>query len=195
VDAVLIATPHYAHTTIGADALEQGLHVLVEKPISVHKADCERLIAAHRGGRQVFAAMFNQRTDPYYRKIRELVWNGELGEIRRVNWIITNWFRSQAYYDSGDWRATWAGEGDPVAWCERLANRLPIIHRKDYRVDADGKVGFAEVGSGNLDWSRILPAAERAGCAWFCVEQDSCPGDPFDSLQQSYAFLAGRCTS
>ncbi|MGO9245246.1 MAG: Gfo/Idh/MocA family protein [Verrucomicrobiia bacterium] len=120
VDAVLIATPHYDHTTIGIDALQRGLHVLVEKPISVHKADCERLIAAHHNPKQVFAAMFNQRTDPYYRKVRELIQHGELGPIRRVNWIITNWFRAEAYYKLGAWRATWAGEGGGV-----LLNQCP----------------------------------------------------------------------
>jgi len=120
VDAVLIATPHYSHTIIGIDALQNGLHVLVEKPISVHKADCERLIAAHQNKNQVFAAMFNQRTDLYYQKIRSLVKSGELGEIRRVNWIITNWFRTEAYYASGGWRATWGGEGGGV-----LLNQCP----------------------------------------------------------------------
>jgi predicted dehydrogenase len=122
IDAILIATPHYDHTTIGIAALKAGLHVMVEKPISVHRADCERLIAAYAGreGKQVFAAMFNQRTDLYYRKIRELIRSGELGEIRRVNWIITNWFRTHAYYASGGWRATWAGEGGGV-----LLNQCP----------------------------------------------------------------------
>ncbi len=120
VDAVVIATPHYDHTTIGIDALEQGLHTLVEKPISVHKADCERLIAAHTDKRQVFAAMFNQRTDPTYRKVRELIQRGELGEIIRVSWVITNWFRTEAYYASGGWRATWQGEGGGV-----LLNQCP----------------------------------------------------------------------
>ncbi|MFV0337786.1 MAG: Gfo/Idh/MocA family protein [Chthoniobacterales bacterium] len=120
VDAVLIATPHYSHTTIGIEALQAGLHVLVEKPISVHKADCEKLIAAHRSKKQVFAAMFNQRTDPYYLKLRKLIQTGQLGEIRRVNWIITNWFRTHAYYASGGWRATWAGEGGGV-----LLNQCP----------------------------------------------------------------------
>jgi len=120
VDAVLIATPHYAHTSLGIAALKAGLHVLVEKPISVHKADCEKLIAAHRNRKQVFAAMFNQRTDPYYRKLRELLTSGELGQVRRINWIITNWFRSEAYYTSGGWRATWAGEGGGV-----LLNQCP----------------------------------------------------------------------
>ena len=120
VDAVLISTPHYDHTTIGIDALENGLHVMVEKPISVHKADGERLIAAHTGNEQVFAAMFNQRTDPHYRKLREMIQNGELGEVRRVVWNITNWFRPQIYYSSCDWRATWAGEGGGV-----LLNQCP----------------------------------------------------------------------
>ena len=120
IDALLIATPHYDHTTIGIDALQNGLHVLTEKPISVHKADAERLIAAHTNKKQIFAAMFNQRTDPHYTKVRALIQSGELGAIRRVNWIITNWFRTHAYYNSGGWRATWAGEGGGV-----LLNQCP----------------------------------------------------------------------
>jgi len=120
VDAVLIATPHYDHTTIGIEALEKGLHVLVEKPISVHKKDCEKLIAAHKNDDQVFAAMFNQRTDPSYRKIKQILESGELGQIVRVNWIITTWFRTQTYYNSGTWRATWEGEGGGV-----LLNQCP----------------------------------------------------------------------
>jgi predicted dehydrogenase len=120
IDAILVATPHYSHTTIGIAALKAGLHVLVEKPISVHKADCERLIAAHKSKKQVFSAMFNQRTDSFYQKIRELVKDGTLGEIRRVTWTITDWFRTEAYYASGGWRATWAGEGGGV-----LLNQCP----------------------------------------------------------------------
>jgi predicted dehydrogenase len=120
-DAVTIGTPHYDHTTIGIAALNSGHHVLVEKPISVHKADAERLIAAHEANPdRVFAAMFNQRTDPAYRKIKELVDTGELGAFLRINWIITTWFRTQAYYDSGGWRATWGGEGGGV-----LLNQCP----------------------------------------------------------------------
>ncbi|MEI6217638.1 MAG: Gfo/Idh/MocA family oxidoreductase [bacterium] len=119
-NAVLVATPHYGHTIIGADALEQGLHVLVEKPISVHKADCERLIAAHKRKSQVFAAMFNQRTDPHYKKVKLLIDSGKLGALVRVSWIVTSWFRTDAYYASGGWRATWAGEGGGV-----LLNQSP----------------------------------------------------------------------
>jgi predicted dehydrogenase len=120
VDAILIATPHYSHTPLGIAALQNGVHVLVEKPISVHKADCERLIAAHTDKKLIFAAMFNQRTDPVYKKLKHLITSGELGEVRRINWIITNWFRPHAYYGSGGWRATWAGEGGGV-----LLNQCP----------------------------------------------------------------------
>jgi predicted dehydrogenase len=119
-DAVLVATPHYSHTTIGIEALKRGYHLMVEKPISVHKADATRLINAHQRDDRVFAAMFNQRTNPAYVKIKEMISSGELGAIRRVHWTITDWFRSQAYYDSGGWRATWSGEGGGV-----LLNQCP----------------------------------------------------------------------
>jgi predicted dehydrogenase len=119
-DSVLIATPHYDHTTIGVQVLKRGLHLMVEKPISVHKSDAEKLIGAHKDPTQVFAAMFNQRTNPAYQKIRQLIHSGELGNVRRIHWTITDWFRSQAYYDSGGWRATWAGEGGGV-----LLNQCP----------------------------------------------------------------------
>jgi predicted dehydrogenase len=122
VDAVLIATPHYSHTSIGIQALKAGLHVLVEKPISVHKADAEKLIAAHTNKKKVFAAILNQRTDPYFQKIRQLVQGGELGAVRRVQWTITDWFRTHAYYASSAWRATWAGEGGGVLLNQCLHN-------------------------------------------------------------------------
>ncbi len=121
IDAVIIATPHFSHTTLGIAALDAGLHVLVEKPISAHKEDCEKLLAANaRAKNQVFAAMFNQRTDPRYRKLKELLDDGSLGPVYRINWTITDWFRSESYYRSGAWRATWAGEGGGV-----LLNQCP----------------------------------------------------------------------
>ncbi len=141
VDAVLIAPPHYAHTTIGIDALRNGLHTLVEKPISVHKADAERLIAAAKANpKPVFGAMFQQRTEAAYIKARELMRSGELGELQRLSWIITSWFRSEAYYASGGWRATWAGEGGGV-----LLNQCP--HNLDL-----------------LQWIAGMPVRMRATC-------------------------------
>lgn len=114
VDAVIIATPHYQHTSLGIAALQAGLHVMVEKPISAHKADAERLIAVrHQHPKLVFGAMFQMRTEPRYQEIKKLIANG-LGPIVRFNWIITEWFRTEAYYASGGWRATWKGEGGGV---------------------------------------------------------------------------------
>lgn len=143
VDAVLIATPHYDHTPISIDAFQQGIHVLVEKPIAVHKADAERMIAAHKGTGLVFSAMFQMRTDPLFRKLKRLVDGGELGEIARVCWIATDWFRTEAYYASGGWRATWNGEGGGV-----LLNQCP--HNLDmlqWLLGMPGKIrGFCGLG-------------------------------------------------
>lgn len=83
-----------------------------------------------------------------------------------------------------------AGGADPVAWIKKLSGRLPVIHLKDYGVRANGDKHFAPVGSGNLDWSAILPAAESAGCKWFIVEQDTCDGDPFEAVAESFRFLS-----
>jgi predicted dehydrogenase len=142
-DAILVATPHYDHTTIGIAALKAGYHLLVEKPISVHKADCEKLIAAHKDEQQVFAAMFNQRTNRHYQHIKQLIDTGELGEIRRINWTITDWFRSQSYYASGGWRATWAGEGGGVLLnqCPHQLDLLQWLFGMPVALRAHGSVG------------------------------------------------------
>jgi predicted dehydrogenase len=123
IDAVIIATPHYQHTSLGIAALKQALHVMVEKPISAHKADAERLIAAHRARPDlVFAGMFQLRAEPRYLKIRNLLQTGELGQVVRMSWIMTDWFRTEAYYASGGWRATWKGEGGGVLLNQCLHN-------------------------------------------------------------------------
>ena len=122
VDAVIIATPHFQHTTLGIAALENGVHAMVEKPISSHKADAERLIAAHKKHPKIiFAGMFQLRTEPRYLKIQKLI-KEDLGEIVRVNWINTDWFRTEAYYASSGWRATWKGEGGGVLLNQCLHN-------------------------------------------------------------------------
>lgn len=130
LEAVLIAVPHYAHPTIAIDAFERGLHVLCEKPLTVHVNEARRTINAYESAKQkhpglVFAMMFQERLLPYYKKIKEIVAGGELGRLMRTTWINTSWFRSQAYYDSGEWRATWAGEGGGI-----LTNQCP--HNLDF---------------------------------------------------------------
>jgi predicted dehydrogenase len=144
VDAVIIATPHYQHTSLGIAALQQGLHVMVEKPISAHKADAERLIAAHRARPElVFAGMFQLRAEPRYLKIRDLIQSGELGQVIRMSWIMTDWFRTEAYYASGGWRATWKGEGGGVLLNQCLHN-LDVLQ---WLLGMPSKVrGFCQLG-------------------------------------------------
>ena len=121
VDAVLIAVPHYQHAELSIAGLENGKHVMCEKPASVYTLQARDMIkAADAHSDLTFAMMFNQRTNCLYRKMKEIIDSGELGAIRRVNWLITDWFRTQYYYDSGAWRASWVGEGGGV-----LLNQCP----------------------------------------------------------------------
>ncbi len=120
VDAVMIATPHYFHPIIGIDAFENGLNVLSEKPIGVYTKKVREFYDAARKSGKAFGIMYNQRTDPHFQTIRKIVQSGELGELKRAVWIITNWYRTQSYYMSSGWRATWAGEGGGV-----LMNQCP----------------------------------------------------------------------
>ncbi len=114
VDAVVIATPHRLHVGQATEALAAGLHVLVEKPVAIDAREARRLIEAPRAPDRVFAAMLNQRTDLFFGKIREIVRSGALGRIHRIHWMVTDWYRTDAYYSSAEWRATWAGEGGGV---------------------------------------------------------------------------------
>ena len=119
-DAVLVAVPHYDHPGLTIAGLERGKHVLCEKPAGVYTKQVREMNEAAKRSDKVFAMMFNQRTNCIYRKMHELVTGGELGAVKRVNWIVTDWYRTQSYYDSGSWRATWAGEGGGV-----LLNQCP----------------------------------------------------------------------
>ena len=149
-EAVLIATPHYQHPTLAAEALEEGLHVMVEKPAGVYTLQLRDMIAvADRHPELTFGMMFNQRTNCVYRRVKELMDSGALGEMKRVTWIITDWYRTQCYYDAGAWRATWDGEGGGV-----LLNQCP--HQLDL-----------------LQWLCGLPVRVRAAChegKWHDIE-------------------------
>ena len=149
-DAVLIATPHYQHPTLAAEAFRHGLHVLCEKPAGVYTLQVRDMIAAaDERPELVFGMMFNQRTNCVYRKMKEMITAGEIGEIKRMSWLVTDWYRTQYYYDSGAWRATWAGEGGGV-----LLNQCP--HQLDL-----------------LQWLCGLPAKVHAFChegKWHDVE-------------------------
>lgn len=120
VDAILVSVPHKFHAEIAEYALKNGVNVLVEKPVDITVSAAKRLneIAANSG--LVFGIMFNQRVEPIFKEAKRIISEGNLGELKRFVWIATNWYRSQEYYDSGDWRATWKGEGGGV-----LLNQAP----------------------------------------------------------------------
>lgn len=120
IDAVMICTPHYSHPKYASRAFSRGLHVIIEKPAGVYTKQVREMNEAAKSSDRVFGIMYNQRSNPLYAKLKELVETGELGEIRRFNWIITDWYRPQSYYNSGGWRATWEGEGGGV-----LLNQCP----------------------------------------------------------------------
>jgi len=120
IDAVMIATPHYDHPPLAIKGFENDMHVLIEKPAGVYTKQVREMNEVAKQSDKKFCIMYNQRTRPIYQKLRDMIQSNELGEIKRTNWIITSWYRSQSYYDSGGWRATWEGEGGGV-----LLNQCP----------------------------------------------------------------------
>lgn len=148
LDAVLIAVPHYDHPLIAMEAFKRGIHVLTEKPIAVHVQAAQEMIDAYEQAVKkypnlLFAVMFQQRTYGFWKKIKSLIDDGELGKLIRTTWIITDWFRTQSYYDNGGWRATWKGEGGGV-----LLNQCPHnIDLYQWFVGMPKRVtGFAAIG-------------------------------------------------
>lgn len=119
-DMVMVVVPHYFHPEMVMEALKRGIHVICDKPAGVYTKQVKEMNACAKQSNALFAMMFNQRTNCVYRKMREIVQEGGIGELQRVTWIITDWYRTQQYYDSGSWRATWEGEGGGV-----LINQCP----------------------------------------------------------------------
>ena len=120
-DAVILTVPHFLHPEITVYALEHGVHVLCEKPAAVRASDVENMIAAaERHPELTFGMMLNQRTNNIFHTLKEMIDSGELGQIRRSNWIINSWWRPDSYYQSSAWRGTWSGEGGGL-----LVNQAP----------------------------------------------------------------------
>ena len=119
-DAILVETPHYDHPEIVMECLKRGIHVICDKPAGVYTKQVKEMNELALKSNAKFTMMFNQRTNCVYRKMQEMIKDGMLGDIQRVTWIITDWYRTQSYYDNGSWRATWAGEGGGV-----LINQCP----------------------------------------------------------------------
>ena len=119
-DAVVIATPHREHTRLATIGFEHEKHVIIEKPAGVYAKQVRELNEVAEKSGKKFGIMYNQRTNPIYQKVRDIVQSGELGDLKRMIWIVTNWYRPQSYHDSGSWRSTWALEGGGV-----LINQCP----------------------------------------------------------------------
>ena len=111
IDLVIIAVPHYGHPELAIKAFEYGLNVVVEKPAGVYTKQVKQMNEAAAKSGKLFAIMYNQRTNPVYQHLRKMIQRGELGHIKRITWIITDWYRSQCYHDSSTWRSTWKDEG------------------------------------------------------------------------------------
>ena len=120
VDMVILSVPHPMHATLAIRAFEMGKHVLTEKPMDIALSRGRAMAKAAQESGKLFGIMFNQRTGGLFQKAKQIVESGALGQLKRSVWIITNWYRTQAYYDSGAWRATWKGEGGGV-----LMNQCP----------------------------------------------------------------------
>ncbi len=116
IDIALIETPHFIHPDLAIEAMQAGLAVCVEKPAGVYTKQVEEMLKVADETGKMLGIMFNQRTNPLFRKMKQMISTGVVGEIKRTSWLITDWYRTQMYYDSGAWRATWAGEGGGVLY-------------------------------------------------------------------------------
>lgn len=139
-DVIIVAVPHYFHVECAVKALEKGINVMVEKPAGVSVSDVEKMNSSADKSGKKFGIMFNQRTAPIFKKCREIVRSGEIGKIKRVSWSVTNWYRTQSYYNSSSWRATWGGEGGGV-----------LINQAPHNIDM-------------LQWIFGMPSSVRARC-------------------------------
>ena len=115
-DCVMICTPHYSHTDLAILAMDHDLHCIVEKPAGVYTLQVKEMLKRAETSDKILGIMFNQRTNPAFKTMKKMIEDGKIGEIKRTNWIITDWYRTQYYYDTGAWRATWAGEGGGVLY-------------------------------------------------------------------------------
>ena len=126
-DAIIITVPHYLHHDVAIYALNAGKHVLCEKPADVRATDVEKMIEARDSANNLtLATLFNQRTNPLFRRLKEIIHSDELGELRRLNWICNNWWRPDSYYKSNPWRGTWSGEGGGIT-VNQIPHQLDLI--------------------------------------------------------------------
>lgn len=217
IDAVIVATPHYDHPGLSIMAMRLGIHTLCEKPAGVYTAQVKEMNACARECDVVFSMMYNQRPNPLYQKVKDLIDSGELGELRRSNWIITNWYRSQSYYNSGGWRATWKGEGGGVLlnqdphqldlwqWLVGMPVRMRAFCQfgKHRQIEVENEVtAYAEYANGATGSSSPPPPKHRAPTVWklsaiaekWLSKRDVCVSGGYVNLKQTLT-PAGKMAS
>lgn len=149
---------------------------------------------------KAFAARLDAAGKILHEAGQVLTYHNHQSEFRRIkNKTILAWIfkYTNPRHLAGELDTHWVQQGgcDSVAWCRKLKGRLPLLHIKDFAINEAGQIVFSEIGNGNLDWKKIIAAAEKSGCEWFIVEQDDCPGDPFDSLRQSFDYIKDKLCS
>jgi predicted dehydrogenase len=110
VDVVCVCTPSGMHADNAVAALDAGKHVIVEKPMDVSLEACDRLIAAEDASGKKLAIISQHRFDAATLLVKEAIDSGKLGQIVLADATV-KWWRTQEYYDSGDWRGTWKWDG------------------------------------------------------------------------------------
>ncbi|HNT36756.1 MAG TPA: Gfo/Idh/MocA family oxidoreductase, partial [bacterium] len=175
VDAVVIATPHYFHPPIGIDAFDAGMHVLTEKPMAVTIGAAEKFAAKARESKKVFTIMFQKRFSGAFQTAKKLVEEKAIGELYRVSMIATG-FRTQRYYDSGAWRATWLHEGGGV-----------IINQASHELDFfTALVGLPSQVCAKVrtrlhrieveDFGHCIMEFPNGAVGYLCISTDEAPG-------------------
>ncbi len=168
----------------------------------VEKLDCQSIAYPHPSGIALgaiddvlaFAKRLNTAGEVYHGAGISFAYHNHSVEFQRVGGRLildVIYEETDPRYLQGEPDTYWIqyGGGDSVEWCRKLAGRLPLLHMKDYKITPEDRPTFAEIGHGNLDWKKIVAAAEDSGCEWYIVEQDRCDGDPFDSLEMSFDYI------
>lgn len=177
LDAVIIATPHYAHEEQAVRAFQNGLAVLTEKPLGVTTAQGRKMTEAAASSGEVFAAVFQQRTDPMYKRVKEIVESGKYGSLKRVNWVVTDWYRPEKYFQASSWHAAWKTDGGGVLLnqCPHNLDLLQWICGMPVRVQAfcrQGRFHDIEVE----DDATVYMEWENGACGTFITSTGDAPG-------------------
>ena len=113
LDVVHICLPHYLHTIVARDALEAGIHVLSEKPMSIQYEDAVKTVEMAENYGLQYGVIFQCRYNTPSIHIKKRIKDGRLGKVQCARVVLT-WYRPDEYYSGSDWKGTWDKEGGGV---------------------------------------------------------------------------------